>query len=116
MQYGWNYDYAVTQYKQSMCFKIKFVIVGGQAYPNNGSTETLESEFIESDDAVVLYTFLESMRPIPPTANLYFKLYREPSCSAASMLSFMESMQKFSVLKIQNGTTFYVKKDSEPHL
>ena len=92
MQYGWNYDYAVTQYKQSKLFKIRFVLVGGQAYPNNGPQENLESEFIESDDAVVLYTFLDSMRPLPLNANLYYKLYREPTCSPNSKLTFMESM------------------------
>ena len=80
MQYGWNFDYAVQQYRHSKSFKIKFVFIAGQAYPNNGAPDSLESEFIPSDDAVVMYTFIDQMRPLPPSSNLYYKLYRDPSC------------------------------------
>jgi hypothetical protein len=65
MQYGWNYDYAVYQYRQSKAFRIKLVLLGGLAYPKNGQTETLESDFLPTDDAVVLYTFLDQMKPLP---------------------------------------------------
>ena len=46
------------------------MLLGGLAYPNNGPPETLESDFLPTDDAVVLYTFLDQMKPLPANSNL----------------------------------------------
>ena len=91
------------------------MLLGGLAYPNNGPTETLESDFLPTDDAVVLYTFLDQMKPLPANSNLYYKLYRDAQCTAGSHLTFMHSMQKFGALGIQSGMTFFVVKDTVPH-
>jgi hypothetical protein len=66
MQYGRNYDYAVKQYRQSKAF-----LLGRLAYLNNGPDETLESDFLPTDDVVVLYTFLDELKPLPANSNLY---------------------------------------------
>lgn len=51
MQFSWNYDKAVQQYKLANTYKLNFIFLGGLPYPNNGQTEKIESEFNPDDEA-----------------------------------------------------------------
>lgn len=58
MQYWWNYDQAVQQFRLANVFKLNFILLGNLPYPNNGQTEKLESEFNPEDEATGMITFL----------------------------------------------------------
>ena len=38
MDYGWNYEYACNQYRESKKYKINLILIGGLPYPNHEPT------------------------------------------------------------------------------
>ncbi|CDW76722.1 UNKNOWN [Stylonychia lemnae] len=96
---------AKNELKQQYSFSINFSMRG----PQKQEIELLKSEFNKQDDAILMITYLQSVRPINDS---YYKLYRDPHCT--QQISYIELSQSFILLGIRSNDTFFVHKDTIP--